>query len=203
MVRKVVSWLLKRDPSERVTADMATIMLAVVLWAPAEWLQSNSQVSVTDVNRWAHAYWKEIHLVFSINTLVQRPFKVEKPVVPYGLYRHMMNLGFLQSLLMIWWCNFTLGDLRHNFFQSQVKPKEKVTRSQWVFPRLASRAAFSCFASWLVKKRFFVFVLIVFSCKVLNWDISCFATSWNVFTLFYTSQTAWNFCTFTEDTNAQ
>ncbi|XP_015768161.1 PREDICTED: serine/threonine-protein kinase PINK1, mitochondrial-like [Acropora digitifera] len=52
MVRKVVSWLLKRDPSERVTADMAAIMLAVVLWAPAEWLQSNSHVSVTDVNRW-------------------------------------------------------------------------------------------------------------------------------------------------------
>ncbi|KAK2567147.1 Serine/threonine-protein kinase Pink1 [Acropora cervicornis] len=52
MVRKVVSWLLKRDPSERVTADMAAIMLAVVLWAPAEWLQPNSQVSVTDINRW-------------------------------------------------------------------------------------------------------------------------------------------------------
>lgn len=52
MVRKVVSWLLKRDPYERVTADMAVIMLAVVLWAPAEWLQPNSPVSVTDVNRW-------------------------------------------------------------------------------------------------------------------------------------------------------
>lgn len=51
MVRKVVSWLLKRDPSERVTADMAAIMLAVLLWAPAEWLQPNSHVSVTDVNR--------------------------------------------------------------------------------------------------------------------------------------------------------
>lgn len=51
-VKKVVTRLLKRDPSERITADMATVMLALILWAPAEWLQPNSHVAVIDINRW-------------------------------------------------------------------------------------------------------------------------------------------------------
>ncbi|KAL9988815.1 hypothetical protein ACROYT_G003303 [Oculina patagonica] len=49
--RRVVSLLLRRDPSERITADIAVTMLTLVLWAPPAWLHSN-HVSVTDINRW-------------------------------------------------------------------------------------------------------------------------------------------------------
>lgn len=49
-VSKVVSLLLKRDPSERITADTAALMLALVLWAPAEWLQDRT-VTVADLDR--------------------------------------------------------------------------------------------------------------------------------------------------------
>lgn len=49
-VSKVVSLLLKRDPSERITADTATLMLALVLWAPAEWLQDRT-VTVAELDR--------------------------------------------------------------------------------------------------------------------------------------------------------
>ncbi|XP_020612386.1 serine/threonine-protein kinase PINK1, mitochondrial-like [Orbicella faveolata] len=50
-VRKVVSLLLRRDPSERITADIAVNMLTLVLWAPTAWLHSK-HVSVIDIDRW-------------------------------------------------------------------------------------------------------------------------------------------------------
>lgn len=50
-VATVVSLLLKRDPSERISADKALTMLALVLWAPASWLQGKC-VSAADVDRW-------------------------------------------------------------------------------------------------------------------------------------------------------
>lgn len=49
-VATVVSLLLKRDPSERISAYKAVTMLALVLWAPASWLQGKC-VSVVDVDR--------------------------------------------------------------------------------------------------------------------------------------------------------
>ena len=49
-VATVVSLLLKRDPSERISADKAVTMLALVLWAPASWLQGKC-ASVVDVDR--------------------------------------------------------------------------------------------------------------------------------------------------------
>lgn len=49
-VATIVSLLLKREPSERISADKAVTMLALVLWAPSSWLQGKC-VSAVDVNR--------------------------------------------------------------------------------------------------------------------------------------------------------
>lgn len=50
-VRKIVSLLLRRDPSERIPSNIAVTMLTLVLWAPTAWLHSK-HVSVIDINRW-------------------------------------------------------------------------------------------------------------------------------------------------------
>lgn len=50
-VRRVVSLLLRKDPSERIAADIAVTMLTLVLWAPTAWLH-RKHVSVVDINRW-------------------------------------------------------------------------------------------------------------------------------------------------------
>ena len=55
-VRRVVSLLLRRDPSERVPSNIAVTMLILVLWAPTAWLHSK-HVSVIDINRWAIDSW--------------------------------------------------------------------------------------------------------------------------------------------------
>lgn len=55
-VRRVVSLLLRRDPSDRITADIAVTMLTLVLWAPPDWLHSK-HVSVIDIHRWAIDSW--------------------------------------------------------------------------------------------------------------------------------------------------
>ena len=49
-VRRVVSLLLRRDPSERIASDIAVTMLTLVLWAPTAWLH-RKHVSVVDINR--------------------------------------------------------------------------------------------------------------------------------------------------------
>lgn len=49
-VKRVVSLLLRRDPFERITADIAVTMLTLVLWAPPDWLHSK-HVSVIDIHR--------------------------------------------------------------------------------------------------------------------------------------------------------
>lgn len=50
-VRKVVSLLLRRDPSERITADIAVNMLILVLRAPANWHHGRC-VQVEDISWW-------------------------------------------------------------------------------------------------------------------------------------------------------
>lgn len=51
-VRRLVSLLLKRNSFERITADNAVTMLALVLWAPTPWLQSRHHISVVEIDRW-------------------------------------------------------------------------------------------------------------------------------------------------------
>lgn len=49
-VGRVVSLLLKRDPSERITADIAVTMLALVLWAPPAWMKGK-HVTIVAIHR--------------------------------------------------------------------------------------------------------------------------------------------------------
>ena len=52
-VQRVVSLLLKREFSERITADQAAAMMHLILWAPTCWLQTpRYRPDACDVSRW-------------------------------------------------------------------------------------------------------------------------------------------------------
>lgn len=84
-VRKVVSLLLKRDPSERITADTAVNMLILLLRAPAHW-HHRSGVQAEDINWWLFCISLEM-----LGCQFQRAWTLEDEIISRFLCRVTPN----------------------------------------------------------------------------------------------------------------
>lgn len=80
-----MSLLLRRDPSERITADIAVNMLILVLRAPANWHHGRG-VQVEDISWWLFCISLEM-----LGSQFQRAWTLEDKIMYYFLCRVTPN----------------------------------------------------------------------------------------------------------------